>query len=144
MSYPQNQSRTAQSAPRASSAKNNVVIAAAIVLSALILGICLIIASSILGNRVKKLTEAVEKQTFTSSFSAPSNLTVRNTPDKKYFTEAEAAEYLNMTADDIRTAVKSGDIDEYIKTDNGYVISRDKLDSYFESEAYNTRIKDNS
>ncbi|MBQ4485992.1 MAG: hypothetical protein II936_03175 [Oscillospiraceae bacterium] len=116
----------------------------AVVVASLILGICLIIAGSSVSGSVKKLTSAVEAQKFGSSFSAPSDITVYNTAPKQYFTETEAADYLNVTADDIKNAIKSGDIDEYIKTKNGYSISKDELDSYFENAAYNRMVKENS
>ena len=132
-------------APRPVTRMNpNAVLAGALILSSLILGICILIAFSGVSKSLKKLTSAVEGQTFTSSFSSPSSLEVTNAPEKQYFTETEAAKYLNLSVDDIKDAIKSGEIDQYIKTSTGYSISKDQLDKYFEQKAYDQLVRDNS
>lgn len=113
-------------------------------LSAVIFGICLIIAAGMIRGAVNKLTTAVTEQTFSSSYSSPSTITVKSTAEKNYFTADEAADYLNLTVDDITAAIAKGDIDEYIKTSSGYSIAKDELDSYFDNEAYQTLVGNNS
>lgn len=44
-------------------------------LGSVVLGVCIIIAGSTVAGSVKKLTAAVEAQTFASSYASPSNLT---------------------------------------------------------------------
>lgn len=109
---------------------------AGMLLSSVILGVSIIIAGVSVTGSVKKLTAAVEAQTFSSSYSSPSNITVNNTAPKNYFTETEAAAYLNMTVDEIRAAITKKEIKEYVKTSAGYSISKDVLDDYFEQKAY--------
>ena len=122
----------------------NALLAGALILSSLILGIFILIASSGVNSSMKKLTAAVEGQTFASSFSSPSSLDVTNAPDKQYFTETEAAKYLNLSVEDIKDAIKNGEIDQYIKTSTGYSISKDTLDKYFEQAAYDQLVRNNS
>lgn len=112
--------------------------------SFLVLGICLIISACIIKSAVKDLTEAVTAQTFSSTLNSPSVITVKNTAEKNYFTEDEAAEYLNLSKDDIVSAITKGEIDEYIKTSSGYSISKDELDTYFKNKAYQTLVNNNS
>lgn len=110
----------------------------------LVLGICIIIAASIVSSPVKKLAAAVEAQTFSSSFSAPSNITVKNTAEKNYFNETDAAAYLNITVDELKAAITKKEIKEYIKTSEGYSISQKVLDDYFEDRAYQQLKENNS
>lgn len=128
-----------RAAPKASAPQQTVTL-----LSAVIFGICLIIAAGIIKGALSDLTEAVTAQTFSSSYSAPSTITVQSTADKNYFTEDEAAAYLNLSKDDIVAAITKGDIDEYVKTSSGYSISKDELDSYFKNKAYQTLMSNNS
>ena len=93
---------------------------------------------------MKKLTEEVKNQTFTSELRSPSSLTVSGGIPRNYFTVKEAAAYLNMSEDEITTALANGDIEEYIRTGSGYSISKDKLDKYFEQKAYDTMNANNS
>ncbi|MBP0954915.1 MAG: hypothetical protein J6M90_04620 [Oscillospiraceae bacterium] len=116
----------------------------AVIIAALILGICIIIAASTVSSSVKKLCAAVEGQTFTSSYTAPSNLSIKTGAEKRYFTEEEAAAYLSLDKGDITDAIKSGDINEYVKTSSGYVISAAELDDYFSTKAYDQYRADHS
>ena len=108
-------------------------------LGSVVLGVCIIIAGSTVAGSVKKLTAAVEAQTFASSYASPSNLTVSSTADKKYLTETEAAAYLNMPVEEIK-----GEIEQYVKTSSGYTISVDQLDTFFGQKAYDTMTSNNS
>lgn len=109
-----------------------------ILLAAVILGVCIIIAGANVNSAVKNLTAAVEAQTFSSTLSSPSTITVKSNVPKNYFTEKEAAEYLNMTADEVKAAITKGEIDGYIKTSAGYSISQKALDDFFEQRVYDT------
>ena len=110
-------------------------------LGSVVLGVCIIIAGSTVAGSVKKLTAAVEAQTFASSYASPSNLTVSSTADKKYLTETEAAAYLNMPVEEIKAAITKGEIEQYVKTSSGYTISVDQLDKFF---GQNTMTSNNS
>ncbi len=118
--------------------------AAGMLLSSVVLGISIIIAGVSVTGSVKKLTAAVEAQTFSSSYSAPSNITVNNTAPKNYYTETEAAAYLNMTVDEIKAAITQKEIKEYVRTSAGYSISQKVLDDYFEQKAYESLNTANS
>lgn len=112
-------------------------------LSAIILGVSLIIAAAVVSGSVKKLTAAVEAQTFSSSYTSPSALSINTSAEKSYFTEEEAAAYLNMTADEIKAAITKGEIEQYVKTSAGYSISKAQLDKYFDNKAYDTMKNNN-
>ncbi|MBQ5333388.1 MAG: hypothetical protein J6K92_09050 [Oscillospiraceae bacterium] len=118
--------------------------AGASLLSSVILGVSIIISGVSVSGSVKKLTAAVEAQTFASSYASPSNITVQNSSSKNYFTETEAAEYLNMTVDEIRAAITKKEIKEYVQTSAGYSISKSVLDDYFEQKAYESLNAANS
>ena len=111
-------------------------------LGSVVLGVCIIIAT--VAGSVKKLTAAVEAQTFASSYASPSNLTVSSTADKKYLTETEAAAYLNMPVEEIKAAITKGEIEQYVKTSSGYTISVEELDKFFGQKAYDTMTSNNS
>jgi len=113
-------------------------------ISAVVLGISIIIAGATISGAVKKLTAAVEAQTFSSSYASPSNLTVSSTAEKKYLTETEAAEYLNLPVDEIRASITKGEISQYVKTSDGYTISVEQLDEYFNQKAYETMNNNNA
>ena len=115
-----------------------------ILLGSVILGVSVIIAGATVSGSVKKLTAAVEAQTFASSYAAPSNITVQSSSSKNYFTETEAAAYLNMTVDEIRAAITKKEIKEYVQTSAGYSISKGVLDDYFEQKAYESLNSANS
>ena len=110
--------------------------AGTILLSSVILGVSIIISGVSVSGSVKKLTAAVE--------ASPSNITVQNSSSKNYFTETEAAEYLNMTVDEIRAAITKKEIKEYVQTSAGYSISKSVLDDYFEQKAYESLNAANS
>ena len=108
-------------------------------LGCIFLGICVLIAGLNIGGNVKKLSTAVTEQTFadTNSFSAPSEITYGAS---KYLDEREAAAYLNLTEDEVLSLIRSGEITEYVKTKNGYSISVDVLDEWFDNEAYQNKL----
>lgn len=109
------------------------------------LGICILIAGVSISGAVKKLSTAVEKQTFTSTLNSPSSLSVdMNGVDKKYLTEAEAAAYLNISSEKVILLITNGEITEYIQTDTGYSIDIDDLDSWFENEVYQKVMEKNA
>ncbi|MDE7294515.1 MAG: helix-turn-helix domain-containing protein [Oscillospiraceae bacterium] len=130
-----------RNAPRKSSSRP--VPAAATLMAALILGICLIISAAIISSSLKKLTTAVNEKDFASTYSAPSNLTVK--PESTdYFTAAEAAQYLKITESEVKAAITKGEISEYISTSAGYSISKKALDEYFSDKAYAQLLNDNN
>ncbi len=104
------------------------------------LGICVLISGLNIGGNIKKLNKMMEEKTFSapSSFSVPDSM---NMGEKKYLSEAEAGEYLNLSAEKIVELINSGDIDEYVKTADGYSISVSVLDKWFDDEAYKTKHK---
>lgn len=116
----------------------------AYLLSALILGICILIAGLNISGSVKKLNETISTTEFGTNVSSPSDLTVNTVTQKKYLTQSEAAAYLNISESDISDAISQGKISEYIITSTGYSISITALDDYFEQEAYQIQIKNNS
>ncbi|MBQ5417633.1 MAG: helix-turn-helix domain-containing protein, partial [Oscillospiraceae bacterium] len=63
---------------------------------------------------------------------------------KKYLSDAEAAEYLNISKKAVTDAISDNKITDYIITDDGYSISVEALDEYFENEAYQIQIKKKS
>jgi len=114
-------------------------------IGSLFLGICILIAGISIGGAVKKLSTAVEKQTFTSTLNSPSALSVdMNGTNRKFLTEAEAAAYLNISQDKVVSLITSGEITEYIQTDTGYSIDIDDLDSWFENEVYKRTMEKNA
>lgn len=115
----------------------------AILIAATVLGLSVIIAGVSVSSAVKKLTEAVTAQTFSSTLNAPSNINVKSVAEKRYFNEEEAAAYLNMTADEIRAAITKKEIEEYVKTSAGYSISKETLDAFFDKKAYDTLNSNN-
>lgn len=129
--------------PQRSRISPRPVPAAAMLTAAVILGVCLIISASIVNSGMKKLTEAVQAKEFASSFSSPSNLTVKP-QSTDYFTSEEAAAYLKVTESEIRAAITKGEINEYISTSAGYSISKKALDDYFSEKAYAQLMNDNS
>jgi excisionase family DNA binding protein len=108
-------------------------------LSAIILGIFILIAAGIVAGKLSEIKETLTDTNFSdnNSFTAPSNIT---SSDKMYYSTDEAAAYLHMTADEIKTLIKNGEIDEYIETGDGYVIAKTVLDAWFENAAYQVKI----
>lgn len=109
---------------------------------AVFLGICILISGLSIGGGIRKLNNTVTDK----SFSNISNVT---TPDsvsygeKKYLTEDEAAEYLNLTTQEIVTLITTGEITEYVKTGTGYSISVKVLDDWFDNESYQNKLAGN-
>ena len=112
-------------------------------IGAVFLGICILIAGLNIGGGLRKLNKTIAETQFsdTNTVSTPSELSVA---EKKYLTEKEAAEYLNLSTDRILELISRGEIAEYIKTETGYCISVSVLDSWFDNEAYQMKIKNNS
>ncbi len=104
------------------------------------LGICILIAGFNIGGNIKKMNKTIEEKVFSSpsSLSIPDNMDLGS---KKYMTEIEAGEYLNLPAEKIVNLITSGEINEYVKTANGYSISVTVLDKWFDDEAYKTMLK---
>lgn len=113
------------------------------VAAALLLGIFILISGIIIGSNLKKLAAAIEGQTFTDSFTSPDTLKLNTATEKKYLSREEAAEYLNVSEDEISTAISNGEIDEYMITSKGYAISIASLDDYFTNKAYEIQQKAN-
>lgn len=109
-------------------------------IGAVFLGICIILAGINIGSGVRKLNKTIEEKTFasTNTMNAPSEITMGQ---KKYLTEDEAAEYLNVTREKIVNLITSGEITEYVKTDTGYSISASVLDNWFDNEAYQNKLR---
>ena len=91
-------------------------------IGAVFLGICILIAGINIGSGVRKLNKTIEATTFasTNTMNVPSEMEVGQ---KKYLTETEAADYLNVTKEKIINLISSGEITEYVKTDTGYSVS---------------------
>ncbi len=108
-------------------------------LGSIVLGICILIAGLNIGGGLRKLNATLTEKNFadTNSFSAPADLNYTNA---KYLTEEEAAEYLNLSADEFLSLIKSGKITEYVKTSTGYSISVTVLDAWFDNEAYQNKL----
>lgn len=107
------------------------------------LGICMLIAGFNIGGNIKKLGKTIEEKSFAaaSTFSVPDSMGMTQ---KKYLNETEAGEYLNISSEKVVSLITSGDINEYIKTDDGYSIAVDVLDEWFDNEAYQTKLKANA
>ncbi|MCH5194559.1 MAG: excisionase family DNA-binding protein [Oscillospiraceae bacterium] len=110
---------------------------------AVFLGICILIAGLNIGGGLRKLNKTITDTQFasTNTVTTPSEISVGQ---KKYLTEKEAGEYLNLSTDKILELISNGEIPEYVKTETGYSISIDKLDAWFDNEAYQMKIKNNS
>ncbi len=112
-------------------------------IGAVFLGICILIAGINIGGSVRKLNKTIEEKEFasTNTMNAPSELTFGQ---KKYLTESEAADYLNITRERVINLITSGEIGEYVKTDTGYSISTAVLDKWFDGEAYENKLRSNA
>ena len=117
-------------------------------IGAVFLGICILIAGLNIGGGLRKLNKTVTETQFSdnNTVSTPSELSVGQ---KKYLTEKEAGEYLNLSTDRILELISKGEIAEYVKTGTGqsgaeYSISVDILDAWFDNAAYQMKIKNNS
>lgn len=107
------------------------------------LGICMLIAGFNIGGNIKKLGKTIEEKSFAaaSTFSIPDSMGMTQ---KKYLSETEAGEYLNISSEKVVSLITSGEISEYIKTDAGYSVAVDVLDEWFDNEAYQTKLKANA
>lgn len=107
------------------------------------LGICMLIAGLSVGGSIRKLNKTIEEK----NFAASSTVTVPDSmgiAQRKYLSEKDAAEYLNIPTDKMISLMTSGEIMEYIRTDEGYSVSIDVLDEWFDNESYQTKIRNNA
>jgi excisionase family DNA binding protein len=111
--------------------------AAAASLGSFFLGVCVLIAGLNIGSGVKKLNDTISEKLFASTYVAPNELSLS---DKKYLTEAEAADYLNITSQRVVELIARGEITRYIRTEDGYSISVDALDEWFEAAVDRTGL----
>ncbi|MCL2054113.1 MAG: hypothetical protein FWG90_06710 [Oscillospiraceae bacterium] len=111
-----------------------------VLIGCIFLGICILISGLNIGASISKLNKTVGEADFSPSnvFRVPSTFAVG---DKKYFNEREAAAYLNISDAKMLELIESGQISEYVKTDTGYSVSVDKLDEWFDNEAYQNMLR---
>ncbi|MCI5904662.1 MAG: excisionase family DNA-binding protein [Oscillospiraceae bacterium] len=109
------------------------------IIGAIFLGICILIAGINIGGGIRKLNKTMSEKTFADSntYNVPENMSFGQ---KKYLTEDEAAEYLNLSKEEIVNLITSGEINEYVRTSKGYSISADVLDSWFDNAAYQNTL----
>ena len=114
-------------------------------IGAVFLGICILIAGLNIGGGLRKLNKTIAEAKFadTNNVNIPTdNMSVGQ---KNYMTVKEAAAYLNLTTDEIDSMITGGEISEYVRTESGgYSISVKVLDEWFDNEAYNTKIRNNT
>ena len=112
-------------------------------LGAVFLGICILISGLSIGGGIRKLNKTVNEKSFASvnNITQPDSM---NYSEKKYLTEDEAAEYLNLSTQEIVNLITSGEISEYVKTSSGYSISVKVLDDWFDNESYQNKIAGNT
>ncbi len=132
------------SQPRQSGRQNYVIPGGIIFLSAVILGVFILIAGINVGSGLKKLSAALEAKTFSDSFTSPDTISVNPAVGRKYLTQSEAAAYLNVSEAEITEAIADKKINEYIATSEGYSISIEALDDFFSDEAYDIQVKLNT
>ena len=103
------------------------------VVGSLILGICIIIASSNIAGKITKLNVTIENTQFASTMKVPENISVSATAQRTYLTDTEAAQYLNLSdSTEVVSLIKKGEITEYIQNSKGgYSISKEALDDWF-------------
>ncbi len=108
-------------------------------IGAVFLGICMLMTGFSISGGLKDLNKTLTSKEFSdnNSFNAPSEIV---NSEKKYLSEKEAAAYLNISEAKMIDVLTNGGITEYVKTDSGYTISVDVLDSWFENEAYQNRL----
>ena len=113
-------------------------------IGAVFLGICILIAGLNIGGGLRKLNKTITETQFSdiNAVNIPSDMFVGQ---KSYMTVDEAADYLNLTPDEIKSMITGGEISEYVRTESGgYSISVKVLDEWFDNEAYNTKIRNNT
>ena len=103
------------------------------VVGSLILGICIIIASSNIAGKITKLNATIENTQFASTMKIPENISVSATAQRTYLTDTEAAQYLNLSdSTEVVSLITKGEITEYIQNSKGgYSISKEALDDWF-------------
>jgi excisionase family DNA binding protein len=104
------------------------------VLASIILGVFMLIAAGGVSSKLGTLNETISKTTFagTNSFSKPSDISYS---ERVYMNVNEAADYLNMTTDEVNKLLSDGEISDYVKTSSGYSIAKKALDDWFEGVA---------
>lgn len=124
---------------QAGKSRNNVKMLNGTFIGAVFLGICVLISGLSIGGGIRKLCKTMEEKSFSSinNITQPESV---NYSEKKYLTESEAADYLNLTVKEIETLLTTGDINEYVKTADGYSISVKVLDEWFDNEAYQNTL----
>ncbi len=112
-------------------------------LGAVFLGICILISGISIGGGVRKLNKTMEEKQLasTNTVTVPSDVGLSQ---KKYLTEAEAGEYLNLSTDKVIELIRTGEITEYVETATGYSISVSVLDDWFDNAAYQNKLKSNA
>lgn len=107
------------------------------------LGICMLIAGLSIGGGVRKLNKTIEEKNFaaSSTVTVPDSMGVSQ---RKYLNEKEAGEYLNISAEKVKSLIAAGEIKEYINSDMGYSISVEVLDEWFDNESYQTMLRANA
>ena len=112
-------------------------------LGAVFLGICILISGISIGGGVRKLNKTMEEKQLasTNTVTVPSDVGLSQ---KKYLTEAEAGEYLNLSTDKVIELIRTGEITEYVETATGYSISLSVLDDWFDNAAYQNKLKSNA
>jgi hypothetical protein len=113
------------------------------IIASIILGIALLVSAGMVTKQIKALSATIGTTPFadTNSFYSPSELTY---VEKTYLDQDEAAAYLHMSAAEIAGLIADGEIDEYVRTDNGFTISKKALDAWFDNEAYQNIVSGNT
>lgn len=109
-------------------------------IGAVFLGICILIAGISIGGGIRKLNKTLEEKQLASqnTVNTPSSMAIGQ---KKYLNEEEAGEYLHVTKEKIVNLITSGEITEYVRTDEGYSISVSVLDNWFDNAAYENKLR---
>lgn len=109
-------------------------------IGAVFLGICILIAGISIGGGIRKLNKTLEDKQLASqnTVNTPSSMSIGQ---KKYLNEEEAGKYLNVTKEKIVNLITSGEITEYVRTDEGYSISVSVLDNWFDNAAYENKLR---
>ena len=138
------QYRSGSSDYRTQKSTRSIPSGGAFIISAAILGLCILIAGLSIGGALRTLNKTIAGKEFSSSFDSPDKISVRTAAERKYLDQNEAADYLNISPSEISSAIAAGKIEDYIITSEGYSISVESLDAYFEAEAYEIKMKKNS
>jgi hypothetical protein len=105
------------------------------IIASIFLSAALLISAGMISNQIKALSATVGTTPFadTNSFYSPSELTY---VEKTYMDQDEAAAYLHMSASQLLSLIADGEIDEYVRTESGFTVSKKALDDWFDNEAY--------